>query len=155
MFALPGNFVCVYHDRALIAFLGTILAEEIAKSFMIPEERAGTSELALYDSAWVLRRAEKFFEMHSSIRSFSPCSRASFETKTQNQCFLHNSRTPLPMFLPHWKVLFGTMSFLWEPRKTRFQKTSFTSWTSSFEKHRLKKVCRQFLRKWPAHQYRR
>ena len=79
-----------YHDRALIAFFGTILAEEIAKSFMIPEERAGTSELALYDSAWVLRRAEKFFEMHSSIRSFSPCSRASFETKTQNQRFLHN-----------------------------------------------------------------
>ena len=37
---------------------------------MIPEERAGTSELALYDSAWVLRRAEKFFERHSSIRSF-------------------------------------------------------------------------------------
>ena len=79
MFALPGtefHFVWVYHDRALIAFLGTILAEEIAKSFMIPEERAGTSELALYDSAWVLRRAEKFFEMHSSIRSFSSCSRA-------------------------------------------------------------------------------
>ena len=85
----------MYHDRALIVFLGTILAEEIAKSFMIPEERAGTSELALYDSAWVLRRAEKFFEMHSSIRSFSPCSRASFETETQNLRFLDNSRTPL------------------------------------------------------------
>ena len=73
MFALAGtefHFVWVYHDRALIAFFGTILAEEIAKSFMIPEERAGTSELALYDSAWVLRRAEKFFELHSSLDRF-------------------------------------------------------------------------------------